>query len=252
MATRSKPTSLVTALVRVVVSVLVLAMMYFFADRFTDGRISDEIGKRVDTSSDAPGLAYTDAELQEARTAVELVGTAPDSKKLSDSYDRQSQFGGWRSTDGCDTRQRILARDLHDVEQHEGCAVSVGVLDDPYTGQTILVRNPKWAGPLEEGEIRISEVQIDHIVATKRGWMHGLNKMSKDKRVEFANDPNNLLAVDGPANMGKQDDGLADWLPTHQPSVCGYVVKFVLVIDTYDLTMTPEDKRVAVDELEKC
>lgn len=255
----SRPTSFAAVVVRIVIAVLALAMMYFFADRFTGGRITDEIGQRVNTSSpgatttsSVPGLAYTDAELAEARTAIELVGTAPDSDRLRKSYDRTSQFGRWRSTDGCDTRQRILARDLVDIEQRDGCKITVGTLHDPYTGRTFLVRDPQWAGPLEEGEIRVSEIEIDHIVATSRAWMHGADGWSKDKRVQFANDPRNLLAVDGGTNGGKSDSGLADWSMPYEPSTCGYVVKFTLIVDDYGLTMTPEDKRFAHDKLEQC
>lgn len=252
MASSRTSKSKTLAVTKLVVGLLIFAMMYFFADRFTDGRLTDEVKDRVDTSSSAPGLDYTDAELDQARTAIELVGTASDSKKLADAYDRAKHFGGWRSTDGCDTRQRILARDLDDLERHDDCDAMVGTLDDPYTGKTLTVRNPKWAGPLEEGEIRISEVEIDHIVPLSRAWMHGAHTWTKDERVEFANDFDNLLAVDGPANSAKRDHGPSTWMPAHQPSACGYIVKYVLLIDSYDLTMTPDDKRSAHDTLEDC
>ncbi|MGV0109020.1 GmrSD restriction endonuclease domain-containing protein [Arthrobacter sp. CP30] len=44
-------------------------------------------------------------------------------------------------------------------------------------------------------------------------WQKGVQQLSAEQRLQFANDPLNLLAVDGPANMAKGDGDAATWLP---------------------------------------
>jgi hypothetical protein len=92
---------------------------------------------------------------------------------------------------GCDTRDDILRRDLTDVTMKpgsNGCVVLSGTLDDPYTGTTIL---------LHPG---IHPIQIDHVVALGDAWQKGAQQLDLQTRENFANDPRNLQATDGPTN----------------------------------------------------
>ena len=65
--------------------------------------------------------------------SLEVKGRAPKT-----GYER-SQFGnGWSThTDGCDTRNKILKRDLSDTTQNDKCQILTGNLNDPYTGMQI-------------------------------------------------------------------------------------------------------------------
>lgn len=97
---------------------------------------------------------------------------------------------------GCDTRDDILNRDLVDKTyvSVKRCpdAVATGTLHDPYTNKTIAFqRGPKV------GE----SVQIDHIVPLAYAWDMGAYAWPGPERLRFANDPANLLAVDGQANL---------------------------------------------------
>ena len=67
---------------------------------------------------------------------------------------------------------------------------SGGILDDPYTGRTI---------EFHKGEESSDQVQIDHVVALANAWRSGAWQWDATRRQEFANDPANLLAVDGNA-----------------------------------------------------
>ena len=93
---------------------------------------------------------------------------------------------------GCDTRNDILRRDLTAVllkPGTHGCVVLAGVLADPYTGRTItFTRGPSTS----------SRVQIDHAVALGDAWVKGAQQLTRTQRAALANDPLNLLAVDGP------------------------------------------------------
>ena len=164
-----------------------------------------------------------------------------------DGYDRESDFGSaWQDADdnGCDTRNDMLQRDLEDFELSPGetCEVASGTLDDPYTGETIaFVRGPNS-----------SDVQIDHVVALMNAWTTGAADWDRDKRVQIANDPLNLVASDGPANMGKGAKDAADWLPDNQAYRCEYVARQIAVKAKYELWVTPAERDAMEDVLTSC
>lgn len=163
-------------------------------------------------------------------------------------YDRD-QFGPrWSDTDhnGCDTRNDILARDLTGETFKPGtgeCVVLTGVLDDPYTATEIhFVR----------GQDTSDDVQIDHVVALSDAWQKGAQQLSAADRTEFANDPLNLLAVDGPANAQKSDSDAASWLPPNTAFRCDYVARQIAVKAEYELWVTAAEKDAMVQVLSSC
>ena len=158
-------------------------------------------------------------------------------------YERE-QFGdGWDSYLGCDTRNRILRRDLKNPVVNFECKVVSGVLHDPYGGKTVsFVR----------GEATSDDVQIDHVVALSNAWQTGAQQLSYTQRVMFANDPLNLLAVDGTLNQQKADDDAATWLPPNKPFRCEYVRRQVLVKRNYELWVTPAEQEAIRRVLASC
>ena len=157
---------------------------------------------------------------------IEIKGRAPKT-----GYSRGMFGSGWAEFDGCDTRNIILKRDLTDqtVDQTNNCHVLSGKLNDPYTGMRIdFVR----------GAGTSSKVQIDHVVALSDSWQKGAQNLSEDNRIKFANDPLNLLAVDGPANQKKGDGDAATWLPPHKDYRCRYVARQIAVKVKYMLWAT--------------
>lgn len=174
--------------------------------------------------------------------ALTVKGKAP-----MTGYDR-SQFGpAWKDVDrnGCDTRNDILRRDLKGVSFKpgtRGCVVASGTLDDPYTGKQIaFVRGPQS-----------SKVQIDHVVALGNVWVSGGQKLSPDQKAAIANDPLNLLAVDGPDNMQKSDRDASGWLPKNKDFRCSYVARQIAVKGKYGLSVTPAEKQAMVRVLGAC
>lgn len=169
---------------------------------------------------------------------LEVKGRAPKT-----DYSRE-QFGdGWASKDGCDTRNIILHRDLKDAAVNAECQVVSGVLDDPYTGQTIQ---------FQRGSGTSADVQIDHVVALSDAWQKGAQQLSFERRVELANDPLELLAVDGPANQQKSAGDAATWLPPNKPFRCQYVARQVAVKKKYDLWVTQAEKDAIARVLGTC
>lgn len=164
-----------------------------------------------------------------------------------DGYDREADFGSaWQDADdnGCDTRNDMLQRDLEDFELTAGdnCEVASGTLDDPYTGETIA---------FERGE-NSGDVQIDHVVALMNAWTTGAADWDEDKRVQIANDPLNLIASDGPANMGKGARDAAEWLPENQAFRCEYIARQIAVKAKYALWVTPTEHDAMEDVLTSC
>lgn len=170
-------------------------------------------------------------------------------------YKRVEQFGeAWKDVNGngCDTRNDILKRDLRDVTTagRNNCRVTSGVFDDPYTGKTIHFKY---------GKDTSSEVQIDHVVALHDAWMTGAQKLTQQEREALANDPDNLLAVDGPENQRK-GDGLClnksgctgMYLPPNEEYHCEYAAKFTEVKSKYNLGLTEGQKETLVPLLEQC
>lgn len=148
----------------------------------------------------------------------------------------RDQFGnGWGDIGSCDTRNFILKRDLRNItyKSSPDCTVATGTLKDPYTLKVIsFVR----------GVGTSSAVQIDHVVALSDSWQKGAQKLTFAVRVAFANDPLNLLAVDGPTNQAKSDSDAASWLPPNRRYWCPYVARQVAVKAKYKLWMTSAEK----------
>lgn len=161
-------------------------------------------------------------------------------------YDRVEKFGeAWLDVDanGCSTREDILRRDLIDTTTDNSCVVRSGVLNDPYTGQTI---------PFLRGSTTSNRVQIDHVVSLSNAWQTGAQRLDLATRIRFANDPLNLLAVDGPTNMQKSNGDAATWLPPNRAYWCPLVARQVSVKAAYGLWVTPPEHDAIARVLESC
>lgn len=172
---------------------------------------------------------------------LEIKGRAPKT-----GYSRDEFGHGWLDPDGngCDGRNDILQRDLDNVTLADnGCTVLSGVLDDPFTGDTIdFLRGPETS----------SDVQIDHVVALSDSWQKGAQELSEEQRERFANDPLNLLAVDGPANQQKSDADAATWLPPNKAFRCEFVSIQTAVKAKYDLWITQAEYDAIQSVLQEC
>ncbi len=193
-----------------------------------------------DSQSQQPELASGSGEIaREALAALSTKGRAPKT-----GYKR-SQFGdGWAKAGGCDTRNVILRRDLTNaVLGDDNCKVQAGALSDPYTGQRIAFKR---------GANSSGAVQIDHVVALSNAWQTGAQQLSSEQRISLANDPLELLAVDGPANQQKGDGDAATWLPSNKPFRCQYIARQIAVKKKYSLWVTPPERTAMERILASC
>jgi hypothetical protein len=196
----------------------------------------------------ALSIGNTPLEASTKTAAVVLETLAVKGRAPKTGYDR-AQFGpAWSDVDrnGCDTRNDILNRDLSSIIYKPGtrdCVVLSGILLDPYSGEEISFLR---------GVATSSEVQIDHVVALSNAWQTGAFKLTYEKRLAFANDPMNLLAVKGRLNSQKGDGDAATWLPPQKNIRCAYVAQQIVVKAKYGLWVTPPEKAAMVGLLSKC
>ncbi|MGN6425881.1 MAG: HNH endonuclease family protein [Leifsonia sp.] len=204
-------------------------------------------GGGAPTTGADPAAARRDAGVPSPAKARELLASlAVKGRAPATGYDRVERFGeAWRDVDGngCDTRDDILARDLVDARTRSDCRVLTGTLHDPYTGRTIV---------FERGVQTSAAVQIDHVVALMDAWQTGAQALTDDQRVRLANDPLNLVAVDGPTNQAKGAGDAATWLPPSAGYRCTYASRQVAVKARYALWVTPAEKDALTRLLAHC
>ena len=188
-------------------------------------RHADEFAARADVPTVVPGVDV-------------LAGIAVVPQRMHRYDYLRSVFGdAWTDDNeapgghnGCDTRDDILNRDLVEVTQvsTKRCptAVATGILHDPYTNTVVAFRRGAKVG---------ESVQIDHLVPLSYAWDMGASDWPAVERVRFANDPANLLAVQGQANQDKGDSPPALWMPPNAAFACQYAVGFIAVLRGYSL-----------------
>ncbi|HET8878850.1 MAG TPA: DUF1524 domain-containing protein [Arthrobacter sp.] len=184
-----------------------------------------------------------------ASKALDVLATLPIKGRAPKTGYSRDQFGqAWADVDrnGCDTRNDILRRDLTAQALKAGthdCVVLSGTLNDPYTAKSIA---------FVRGSSTSSAVQIDHVVALSDAWQKGAQQLSTAQRLALANDPLNLLAVDGPTNTQKSDGDAATWLPPNKSYRCDYVARQISVKASYSLWVTQAEHDAMARVLADC
>ena len=196
------------------------------------------------------------ADIPTVAPGTDVLAGVPEVPVRIRSYDyRRDAFGdAWTDENpapgghnGCDTRNDILDRDLVDKTyvSIKRCpnAVATGTLHDPYTNDTIAFTRGAQIG---------AAVQIDHIVPLALAWDLGARNWTDDMRLRFANDPANLLAVEGEANQDKGDKEPAVWMPPNIAFRCQYAVQFIAVLRGYALPIDAPSANVLRQAADTC
>ena len=155
----------------------------------------------------------------------------------SDAYDRDT-YGGWRDLDSdCqDMREEIL---IDEAEQfslsNSGCWVERGFWDGPYTGKPLTDR---------------SKIHIDHLVPLAEAHKSGAASWPREKKQAFANDRENLIAVEGSANMSKGARDPAEWMPEQYR--CKYIERWVQIKNKYELSSDKAEREAIKETYTSC
>ncbi|MEI7055182.1 HNH endonuclease family protein [Nocardioides sp. CCNWLW239] len=166
------------------------------------------------------------------------------------AYERSVFGGSWTDSDGngCNQRDDVLLRDAVEVRtrpqgrcDHD---VIAGTWIDPYTGRRLAftdLKEPRQA----------QAIQIDHVVPLAEAWRSGASEWEAERRRAFANDLDNLLAVDGPTNMSKSDDDPAGWRP-RKAFQCAYATRWIETKAHWSLAIDDSERRALGEMLGYC
>jgi hypothetical protein len=191
--------------------------------------------------------------LDPSAAAAALAGLPVAEKTSLDGYDRDCGEGdgcvfgpAWADVDrnGCDQRNDVLHRDLADVQVREGtqgCVVVAGVLDDPYSGDTVRFAKADAA-----------EVPIDHVVPLAAAWAQGAAQWPAEQRRAFANDLGNLMATTRSENSAKGDSTADEWVPPDPTYGCSYATVVITVKQRYALAVSPPEAAALESLLATC
>ena len=83
-------------------------------------------------------------------------------------------------------------------------------------------------------------------------WYKGAREWDPQRRLGFANDPRNLLAVSPKANFDKAFRDANAWLPPNVAFRCAFVARQVEVKAAYGLWVSAKEKQAMAAVLDRC
>lgn len=225
---------------RVVLAAALVLLVAGCATSASSGRPEEAQSHRVPPASAPPRAERAKAQFDRLVVRPRPRGTR--------GYQRDAFGSDWVDTDhnGCNQRDDVLLRDAvlgtTTVARQGACDhdVLAGTWHDPYTGRTLRFSDLK--------DLRQAEaIQIDHVVPLAEAWVSGARHWSRSRREVFANDLDELLAVDGPTNMSKGDGDPAAWRP-RKGYQCVYARRWTAIKTRYRLAVDASEK-AALDQM---
>jgi len=139
-----------------------------------------------------------------------------------------------------DTRAEILIRDSRGpvkFKRNKGCNVSWGEWLDPYTLQVFT---------------KASDLDIDHVVPLAHAHETGAANWTREQKRAFANDFENLLAVEDNSNQAKGAKSPLEWMPDNKAFHCEYLEKWLRVKIKYKLYLSETESKFVMGEVYEC
>ena len=140
--------------------------------------------------------------------------------------DRQAEKGSvtYLDTDDKETKDKSKA-----------CSIKSGVWIDPYSKETI--KDP-------------TKLDIDHTGALSWTAKAGGQEWDKQKKQDYANDFDHLVATTAKENRTKGDKGPSEWMP--ESSKCEYAKVYTHIVKKYKLNLNKADKDTLEKALNSC
>jgi Protein of unknown function (DUF1524) len=184
------------------------------------------VGPPPATLADGP-----DAELASLTVAVEDAG----------AHYRRADWGGWTTVGGCDTRERVLAA--------QGDGETVDAACRPACPAAL--RAPCWTSKYDgRPTANPAELDIDHLVPLGEAQQSGARNWTPARRLQFGNDPANLVAVTAAVNRAKGERDPGQWQPAQWK--CEYAAGWIRVKATYSLTVDQAERDALAGMLRSC
>ena len=127
------------------------------------------------------------------------------------------------------TRQEILiltSRIEVRYTNPRNCVVRTGEWLDEYTGETF--------------EVAV-QVEIDHIIPRMYAHTHGGDRWMPERKLQFSNDPMNMILIERREVRRKRDRGPSRYLPREEFQ-CEYAYLWDQLSDKYDLQLSSSDR----------
>ena len=165
---------------------------------------------------------------------------------LTDYRDREKFFNedDWSYEQDFDgdcqsTRQEMLiltSRSEVRYTNPRNCVARTGEWLDEYTGKVFNVA---------------TQIDLDHIIPLMYAHTHGGDRWQQGKKLEFANDPINLMLVEKREIRRKRDRGPVRYLPRDEYQ-CQYVRAWQVIAEKYDLDLANREKNKISVVLRDC
>lgn len=172
-------------------------------------------------------------------TVQKLLYGLPTAAERNAGYDRDL-FHLWKTVDGCDTRELVLARQDLKPPGEDSCGIDDGAWFSAYDGR-------RTDDP--------STFDIDHVVPLAEAWDSGGYRWSQPRRDAFANDLTfrpSLIAVTASSNRSKGEQDPAEWMPERIIYWCTYLRRWISVKYRWQLALDPAEKAFILLHLWNC
>tara|TARA_X000000950_G_scaffold135985_1_gene169117 strand:- start:126 stop:848 length:723 start_codon:yes stop_codon:yes gene_type:complete len=137
------------------------------------------------------------------------------------------------------TRQEMLiltSRTEVKYTNPRNCVVRTGEWLDEYTGKIFTVA---------------VQIDLDHVIPRMYAHTHGGDRWMLNKKIQFANDPLNLMLVEKREIRRKSDRGPSRYLPRDEFK-CEYAQLWQAIAEKYDLQLESGDRNEIRRILEDC
>lgn len=153
----------------------------------------------------------------------------------TDDWDFEIDF----DNDCQSTRQELLvltSRTQARFTNPRNCVVRTGEWLDEYTGKIFKVA---------------VKIDIDHVIPLMYAHTHGGDRWPQEKKMQFANDPLNMMLVEKREIQKKRERGPDSYLPRKEFQ-CDYAGMWQAIADNYDLDIETRDKNRIRKILDDC
>ncbi len=153
----------------------------------------------------------------------------------SDDWDFEADY----DNDCQSTRQEMLiltSRTEVKYTNPRNCVVRTGEWLDEYTGKIFTVA---------------VQVDLDHVIPLMYAHTHGGDRWMPQKKLQFANDPLNMVLIEKREIRRKSDRGPNRYLPRDEFQ-CEYAKLWEVIADKYDLQLTTRDSSTISRILRDC
>ncbi len=184
-------------------------------------------------------------------TACEMPDTFDFGRRSRDSlltdYRRREKFfneDDWSFEEDFDgdcqsTRQEMLVLTSRSEVRYtnpRNCVVRTGEWLDEYTGEVF--------------EVAV-KLEVDHVIPRMYAHTHGGDRWIPDKKLQFANDPLNIMLVERREIRRKRDRGPSRYLPRDEFQ-CEYINLWDQLSEKYNLQLSSSDRSTISQMLDDC